>query len=191
MPEKGFKCKPAFKIDVQIFLSGVNLTNMDRMDESDPFCIVYLREHSDDPWVEFGRTETVDNNLNPDWVKHLDVSYEFHKNKQIRFEVLDDDEDEDYDMIGYYETTLAEIMMAPKQLVKAKIAIEKKPDRGTLIIRADQVYDCVDDAKLSIKGSIKSNKILCYGSDNPYVLIERARNLENNDLSFTAKRDKL
>jgi len=161
------------------------------MDESDPFCIVYLREHSDDPWVEFGRTETVDNNLNPDWVKHLDVSYEFHKNKQIRFEVLDDDEDENYDMIGYYETTLAEIMMAPKQLVKAKIAIEKKPDRGTLIIRADQVYDCVDDAKLSIKGSIKSNKILCYGSDNPYVLIERARNLENDDLSFTAKRDKL
>jgi hypothetical protein len=53
------------------------------------------------------------------------------------------------------------------------------------------VYDCVDDAKLSIKGSIKSNKILCYGSDNPYVLIERARNLENDDLSFTAKRDKL
>jgi len=191
MPVKGFKCKPAFKIDIQIFLSGVNLTNMDRMDESDPFCIVYLREHSEDPWVEFGRTETIDNNLNPDWVKHLDVSYEFHKNKQIRFEVLDDDEDENYDMIGYYETTLADIMMAPKQLVKAKIAIEKKPDRGTLIIRADQVYDCVDDAKLSMKGRIKSNKILCYGSNNPYVLIERARNLENDDLSFTAKRDKL
>lgn len=150
-----------------------------------------MRAHSDEPWEELDRTETVDNNLNPNWVKHFDISYQFHKNKQIRFEVLDEDDSGSHDLIGYYDTTLAAIMMAPKQTVHATLKTEKKANRGLLIIRADQVYDCVDEAKLAFTGVIKSNRFLCYGSDNPYILIERARSLENNDLSFETKKEKL
>ena len=75
---------------------------------------MFQRSHSDEPWEEIGRTETVDNNLNPDWCKHFDLAYEFHKNKQIKFEVLDEDDSGSHDLIGFYETTMAKIMMAPK-----------------------------------------------------------------------------
>lgn len=73
----------------------------------------------------------------------------------------------------------------------AILKTEKKKHRGTLIIRADKVYDCVDTAKLAFIGVIKSKRFLCYGSDNPYILIERSRTLENIDLSFETRKEKL
>jgi hypothetical protein len=82
-------------------------------------------------------------------------------------------------------------MITPKQIMHAILKTEKKKHRGTLIIRADKVYDCVDTAKLAFIGVIKSKRFLCYGSDNPYILIERSRTLENIDLSFETRKEKL
>lgn len=65
-------------------------------------------------WTEIGRTETIDNNLNPNWVKHFDVAYEFHKNRRLKFEVLDEDDNQNHDLIGSCETTLLSIMMAER-----------------------------------------------------------------------------
>ena len=65
-------------------------------------------------WQELGRTEAIDNNLNPKWVKIFDLDFEFHKNKQLRFEVLDEDDSGEHELIGFTETTLAEIMISPK-----------------------------------------------------------------------------
>lgn len=136
-------------------------------------------------WQELGRTEAIDNNLNPKWVKIFDLDFEFHKNKQLRFEVLDEDDSGEHELIGFTETTLAEIMISPKQTFTQKLFIEgnKKP-RGTLIVQADQIFDCTDEAKMAFAGKIKSTKFLgCYGTDNPYVRIERSRTLESQDLT--------
>ena len=38
MPRKGFKVKPAFVIHVQLFLSAEKLVNLDKFDDSDPYC---------------------------------------------------------------------------------------------------------------------------------------------------------
>lgn len=105
--------------------------------------------------------------------------------------MLDEDDSLDHDLIGSFETTLADIMMAPKQTIAAQLVCGTKKNRGLLTIRADQVYDCVDEARLAFTGDIKSNKFLCYGSDNPYLLIERSRTLENMDLSFETRKEKM
>ena len=38
MPRKGFKVKQAFVINVQLFLSAEKLVNLDKFDDSDPYC---------------------------------------------------------------------------------------------------------------------------------------------------------
>ena len=42
-------------------------------------------------------------------------------------------------------------------------------------IKADLVNISDDTIKLAFTGNVISNKFLCFGFDNPYVLIERAR----------------
>ena len=56
-------------------MQAVELANLDEFDDSDPFCSVFTRIDPDKPWIHLGKTETVDNNLNPKWVKHFAVNY--------------------------------------------------------------------------------------------------------------------
>lgn len=44
LPKKGDKLKPAFVTRVQLFVSAEKLANLDRFDDSDPFCVMYYRE---------------------------------------------------------------------------------------------------------------------------------------------------
>lgn len=120
----------------------------------------------------------MDNNLNPNWVQHFDICHDFFHDKQLKFEVMDEDDSNNHDLIGNTETSLTEILLCPKQTFKKNLVAGKKKNRGLLTVRADKVYDCVDEAKLAFTGNIVTSKVLCYGSDNPYILIERARTLE-------------
>ncbi len=53
-----------------------------------------------------GQTETIDNNLDPQWVKHFQIDYYFHKTIYLKFDVFDEDSSGEHDLIGYIETTL-------------------------------------------------------------------------------------
>lgn len=66
----------------------------------------------EDEWELLGKTETIDNNLNPNWIKHFQTDYYFHKTTYLKFEVFDEDDDENHELIGFIETTLAAIMLA-------------------------------------------------------------------------------
>jgi hypothetical protein len=46
----------------------------------------------------------------------------------------------------------------------------------------------MDTVNIAFSGKIKTNKVLCFGEDNPYLLIERARSLENKNLDATEKK---
>ena len=64
---------------------------MDHFSESDPFVRLYFRHSQTAEWKFLGKTETIDNNLNPKWVKHFHVEYQFDKPIYLKFEVYDDD----------------------------------------------------------------------------------------------------
>jgi hypothetical protein len=46
---------------------------------------------------------------------------------------------------------------------------------GTLKIQGDVVRKTEDIIKFQIRGILKSRKFLCFGFDNPYLLIERGK----------------
>lgn len=86
------RTKHPFKIKVQLFVSSTNLANLDDLDNSDPFCVVSRKLNLEEEWQVIGKTETMNNNLNPMWVNNFTIDYYFHKKIYLKFEVFDDDD---------------------------------------------------------------------------------------------------
>jgi len=61
-------------------------------------------------WVSQGRTETIDNCLNPNFMKSFKTKFQFETKQECRFEVYDDD-GLDSESIGYIETTIGKLMV--------------------------------------------------------------------------------
>lgn len=79
---------------------------MDDLDNSDPYCVVSRKMKLEEEWQEIGRTEVIDNNLDPQWVKHFTIDYYFNKTIYLKFDVFDEDDTGNGVLIGFIETTL-------------------------------------------------------------------------------------
>lgn len=77
---------------VSLHISCEKLADMDIFSKSDPQCYIYLKNHKDDlNWYKIGETEQIQNNLNPVFVKSLEISYYFEREQMIKIEVYDID----------------------------------------------------------------------------------------------------
>lgn len=148
----------AIKIALQ--LEARDLPNLDTHGKSDPFVVVYRRmepvEHPDsasktslaapDEWQRLGSTETVYNNLNPQWATIFTIEYRFGTNSILRFAIYDRDASEDditrHDYIGEVQCTVAQIVLADNQRLECPIRNPefKKSGRsaGVLTIRGEE-----------------------------------------------------
>ena len=76
---------------LEIFLNGRGLGDLDFFSKSDPYVKVYFERKQNGQWNLIGRTETIDNDLNPNWKKTFMLDYVFETTQNVRFEVFDDD----------------------------------------------------------------------------------------------------
>ena len=95
---------------ITLHISCRNLADLDTFTLSDPVCHLYIND-GDDPnsWLLYGKTEQIENNLNPDFVTYFFMDYYFEKDQRIKIEVFDVDITE-LEHIGNIETSLGEIM---------------------------------------------------------------------------------
>ena len=91
----------------------------------------------------------------------------------LLFEVFDEDT-VSHELIGKAEVTMGDIMLAKKRTFCCAL-VHDKLFQGTLKIKADLVNISEDTIKLAFAGNVVSNKFICFGFDNPYMIIERAR----------------
>merc|ERR1712159_577958 len=98
---------------IELNVSCRNLLDMDLFSKSDPFVVVYMQSQ-DKQWREIGRTETIMDNLNLDFVKSFKVDYFFEEQQLLKFEVYDWDEDThditQHDFLGKCITSLGAIV---------------------------------------------------------------------------------
>ena len=75
--------------DVQLFVEGKNLVDLDLITMSDPICVLRSRDpnHPDTAWKFEGETEVIDNNLNPVFIEHFNVYYNLKKDTELLFQV--------------------------------------------------------------------------------------------------------
>uniref|UniRef100_A0A3B3TSX1 Copine VIII n=1 Tax=Poecilia latipinna TaxID=48699 RepID=A0A3B3TSX1_9TELE len=147
-------------------------------------CVLYTQGIANREWREFGRTEVIDNTLNPDFVRKFIVDYFFEERQNLRFDLYDLDCKSDnlskHDFLGQAFCTLGEIVGSlGSRLEKPLIGIPGKKC-GTIIIRAEELSNCRESVMLQFCGN-KLDKKDFFGKSDPFLVFYRS----NEDGSYT------
>ena len=106
----GHAVDPTSTVEISIRCS--ELEDMDVFSKSDPFCVLSVKDMKSKQWLCYGKTETIDNTLEPHYQKKFVLQYKFEERQLLRFDVYDSDNDsphlEDHDFIGTMECSLGD-----------------------------------------------------------------------------------
>ncbi|XP_052424663.1 copine-5-like [Carassius gibelio] len=142
---------PATKVEITV--SCRNLLDRDTFSKSDPLCVFYTQGAETKQWREFGRTEVIDNTLNPDFVRKYILDYFFEEKQNLRFDLYDvDSKSPDlskHDFLGQMFCTLGEIVGSPASRLEKPLGGIPGKNCGTIILSAEELGNC--RAEMSFK----------------------------------------
>jgi hypothetical protein len=129
-------------IPIDLFFRGSDLLKADVLSDSDPYLILYeiaadAPQASADGWLsqrkEVGRTETIDDDLNPVWMTSIAVRYVIGASQRFLCRLIDHDglSDDRNDPLGDASFYLSDVMNAPNYAIMIAL-----PTQGSVIITA-------------------------------------------------------
>ena len=101
---------------VEVSIRCADLIDRDIMSKSDPLCAVFQKigNNKNAKWIEVGRTEVINDSLNPQWAKKFVLSYNFEVRQMLKFEVYDSDSSSNslnqHDFLGRCEVSLGQVI---------------------------------------------------------------------------------
>lgn len=159
------------------------MADLDVLSKSDPMCVMFMKDIKTNTYYELGRTETLDNQLNPDFATKFTVTYYFEELQSIKFEIYDVDSAsrnlKDHDFIGSLECTLGELVGAPGGKLEKPLRGPRRSN-GTILLRAEELNKCKEEITLHFRASHLDKKDF-FGKSDPYLQISRV----NEDGSYT------
>ncbi|XP_033626686.1 copine-8-like isoform X1 [Asterias rubens] len=182
-PMQPFSMDPVPATKVELTVSCRKLLDMDTFSKSDPICVMYVQAMGSTAYKEFGRSEVIMNNLNPNFVKKFVIDYFFEERQGLKFELYDVDckshDLKKHDFLGSAECTMGEIMGSSGCKLKKPLKGPKK-DSGTIIIKGEEMSACKDLLMIELKGDNLDKKDF-FGKSDPFLVFYRC----NEDGSFT------
>ncbi|KAM3138201.1 hypothetical protein pb186bvf_009664 [Paramecium bursaria] len=164
---------------LELFISCRALKDLVTLTVSDPFVVMLVQNQN--KWFEHGRTEKIDNNLNPNFAKSMTIEYHFEVQQHLRFEVYHYVDERQSKLIGRTDTTLSAVVGSKDQLIALPLYDDTNSKGGTIIIRADQVKDCADQVTLHLRGNdIIETRFWFWHSTNPFLRFYRLRKDDPN-----------
>lgn len=140
---------------------------------------VFIKDSPTTNWRLAGKTEVIDNNLNPDWRTTVKFFFQFEVNQTIRLEVVDSDGGDDVDLIGQVETSVASLVGSKNQTFEAELFVPGKSEkRGRIIAKVVPLKKSEDEIILTLGASQLPMQTSCFcgGSINPYLVIDKSYN---------------
>lgn len=171
---------PKCTTKVELTLSCKNLVNMDIVTKSDPYCIVSMKESWQQKYAEITRTETIIDSLNPEWVTKVIVSYNFETLQDMKFQVRDEDLVGTYDSLGYFETTLSDIVAYSGRRFTGKLIGPSNRNYGEIVIVSEEVTSCKEIYEIQFRGE-NLRKTSFFRRIDSFLVIYRS----NEDDSFS------
>ena len=188
MNPEAYKIKEALVSKLQIHLSCAKLKDKDYLSKSDPMVIVFVEVPKGDKriWKEYDRTECVKNDLNPTFIKSIEIEYYFEVYQRLKFEVYDKDSSSDvlhhHDFLGSLEISLGSIVGDPGTAVTKNLYNKNKEKlQSTISFNVEELFDTKEMVKLQIKGHRLNHRDL-FSSNNPFMVISRCSVEYNNFL---------
>uniref|UniRef100_A0A8C9TTN0 Copine 8 n=1 Tax=Scleropages formosus TaxID=113540 RepID=A0A8C9TTN0_SCLFO len=134
--------------------------------------------------ITFGRTEVIDNTLNPDFVRKFILDYFFEERQNLRFDLYDVDSKSanlsKHDFLGQAFCTMGEVVGSlGGRLEKPLVGIPGKKC-GTIIVKAEELSNCRESVMMQFCGN-KLDKKDFFGKSDPFLVFYRS----NEDGTFT------
>lgn len=165
---------------IEITLSCRNLINADVISKSDPYCVISLQEPCQKGYFEIARTETIDDNLNPEWEKKLILNYNFETIQKLKFEVRDEDFNGQYDFLGQFETTVSDIVSFSGNQFVGKLTGIPNRNCGEIVIVTEEVVSCKQIVHIQFYAEGLS-KLSWFCRNDPFLVISKS----NEDGSYS------
>uniref|UniRef100_A0A3B3CAT6 Copine-8 n=1 Tax=Oryzias melastigma TaxID=30732 RepID=A0A3B3CAT6_ORYME len=190
---------PATKVEITV--SCRNLLDMDTFSKSDPICVLYTQAMGNKEWREFGRTEVIDNTLNPDFVRKFILDYFFEERQNLRLDLYDVDSKSAnlskhsvikdnavhtpaiamfLDFLGQAHCTLGEIVGSLGSRLEKPLGGIPGKKCGTIIVKAEELNNCRESVMMQFCGN-KLDKKDFFGKSDPFLVFYRS----NEDGTFT------
>lgn len=168
---------------VELSISCLNLPDCDIITKSDPQVFVYLLDvAAKNKKCEIGRTEIIQDNLNPKFAKKVVMQYHFEQIQRLRFEVYDIDPIGENDFLGALETTLADIVAARGATFKQPLVGGPRKKPGYLVVDFEELTACKQVASFTM--SAIDLPPFCCGLFSPSAGIHIYRSNENGSLTI-------
>ncbi|XP_029780769.1 copine-2 isoform X4 [Suricata suricatta] len=154
---------------VELSVSGQNLLDRDVTSKSDPFCVLFTENNG--RWMEYDRTETAINNLNPAFSKKFVLDYHFEEVQKLKFALFDQDKSstqlDEHDFLGQFSCSLGTIVSS-KKITRPLLLMNDKPaGKGQITIAAQELSDN-QVVTLSLAGRKLDKKDL-FGKSDPFL----------------------
>lgn len=179
--QPGTASVPVTKVEISVSCRG--LQDMDIFSKSDPMCVMFVKEGTNNEWHEYGRTEVIWNNLNPDFAKKFVIDYYFEERQELKFEIYDIDCDSPslhkHDFLGRMEVSLGEIVSAHGFQVERQLYSGGK-SCGKIIFVTEEVLSSKEVVTMQFFGKNLDRKDF-FGRSDPFLTIKRC----NEDNSYT------
>jgi len=168
---------------VELSISCLDLPDCDIITKSDPQVIIYLLGVTGkDKKIEIGRTEVIQDNLNPKFAKKVLMQYHFEQIQRLRFEVYDIDPLGGNDFLGALETTLADIVSSRSSSFKQPLVGGPRKRPGQLVVDVEELVSCKQVAAFNM--SAIDLPALCCGLFYPSASVHIYRANENGSLNI-------
>ncbi|NWS53138.1 CPNE9 protein, partial [Chunga burmeisteri] len=159
-----------------------NLLDMDTFSKSDPVVVLFVQGSGSSEWKEFGRTEVIDNTLNPDFVRKFVLDYYFEEKQNLRFDppgshgaVLGAQ-----DFLGQAFVALGEVIGSQRGRLERPLTGVPGKRCGTILLLAEELSNCRDIVTMQLCAN-KLDKKDFFGKSDPFLVFYRS----NEDGTFT------
>jgi len=170
---------------VELSIKGKNLRDMDVFSKSDPMCVIYIQPFGTNSWQEVLRTECIQNTLNPQFTRKVQISYCFEQQQYLKFEMYDIDTHsnnlDDHDFIGRATCTLGQIVTAGgggsggQGITLTLSNPDYNGNCGQVLIAAEELSMCKDELELQFMAKKLDKKDwLPWKSSDPFLQISRS-----------------
>uniref|UniRef100_A0ACB8EGM4 Copine-9 n=1 Tax=Sphaerodactylus townsendi TaxID=933632 RepID=A0ACB8EGM4_9SAUR len=149
-----------------------------------PLVILYVQGNVDKEWREFGRTEVIDNTLNPDFVRKFMLDYYFEEKQNLRFDVYNVDSKtcniSKHDFLGQAYVALGEVIGSLRGRLERTLTGVPGKKCGTIVFSAEELSNCRDIVTMQLCAN-KLDKKDFFGKSDPFLVFYRS----NEDGTFT------
>uniref|UniRef100_A0A670Z3Z0 Copine family member 9 n=1 Tax=Pseudonaja textilis TaxID=8673 RepID=A0A670Z3Z0_PSETE len=127
---------------------------------------------------QFGRTEVIDNTLNPDFVRKFVLDYYFEEKQNLRFTSPSWSHPQDF--LGQAFVALGEIIGSQRGRLERNLTGVPGKKCGTIVLSAEELSNCRDIITMQLCAN-KLDKKDFFGKSDPFLVFYRS----NEDGTFT------